>query len=116
MIIREMEQEGEDEDEDEDHMNKAYDSDENGNTSDIDFTEVDALYRSDDCKPTATSLPPVVLFSTSATTEPSCVSTISTVPSLSTPAIAAVAKEEKVLFSTVSQTKPISVSLDISSC
>lgn len=119
MIIREMEAE------EEEDMSGGCDSDEDNdcNRSVIDFTEVDALFQSSDYKATTTATPPTVLFSATVTAEPTVNTTTSAEVTVST-SIAGVSeppdltekKEEKVLFSTVSQTKPISVSLDISSC
>jgi hypothetical protein len=122
MIIREMETE------EEDDMSGGGDSD--CNRSVIDFTEVDTLYHSSDVK---TNLPPAVLFSSTVTPDPTLTATTSvdataTVSASAQEYCTATAtattanptevstKEEKVLFSTVSPTKPISVSLDISSC
>lgn len=111
MIIREIE-EDEGQGQEEEAMSGGCDSEEDAycNRSVIDFTEVDELYKSGDYKPTTTALPPTVLFSTTVTSEP----TINVpVTSLSEETSQ---KEEKVLFSTVSPSKPISVSLDISAC
>lgn len=116
MIIREIEEEeGEGEgaqEEEEEMMSGGCDSEDDacGNRSVIDFTDADELYKSGDYKPTTTALPPTVLFSTTVTSEPTVNVPVTSSSEETTQ------KEEKVLFSTVSQAKPISVSLDISAC
>jgi len=131
MIIREMDAE------EEEDMSGGCDSDDDEcNRSVIDFTEVDALYRSGDVKtnlptvthdPTLTATTSVDATATvSASVQECCTSTVSATATTTTATATTTAatttagevstKEEKVLFSTVSQTKPISVCLDISSC
>ena len=118
MIIREIEEEeGEGEgararEEEEEMMSGGCDSEEDAccNRSVIDFTDADELYKSGDYKPTTTALPPTVLFSTTVTSEPTANVPVTSSSEETTQ------QEEKVLFSTVSQTKPISVSLDITAC
>jgi hypothetical protein len=116
MIIREIEEEeeqgqGQGQGQDEEAMSGGCDSEEDAycNRSVIDFTEADELYKSGDYKPTTTALPPTVLFSTTVTSEPTINKPVTSLSEETQ-------KEEKVLFSTVSQAKPISVSLDISAC